>query len=52
VLGAILIVVVIVVVIPVTLMISGAIAVAVIGTRLKGDAEERHEGSELLPLNG
>ena len=50
-LGAILIILVIVVVIPVGLMISGAIAVAIIGARLKGTAEEQHEGSELTPLN-
>jgi hypothetical protein len=49
--GAILIVLVVVVVIPVSIMIGGAVAVGVIGSRLVGDAEERHEGSELTPLN-
>jgi hypothetical protein len=32
------------------LMTMGAVA-AVLGTFLKGDAEERHEGSELIDLN-
>ena len=50
-LGAIVLAVIIVVVIPVTVAMSGALAAALLGWRLKDDAEERHEGSELIDLN-
>lgn len=49
-LGAIVLIVAMVVFIPVVLM-SGMVASAILGTLLKGDAEARHEGSELLDLN-
>jgi hypothetical protein len=47
--GAIAIVVVLLA-IPVLVIVSGAIAAAVLGWLLKADAEERYEGSELLEL--
>ncbi|HEX6419438.1 MAG TPA: hypothetical protein VFZ77_13140 [Acidimicrobiales bacterium] len=50
-LGAVLIVLVLVVVIPVAVLMSGAVGAALIGWTLKEDAEERHEGSELVALN-
>jgi hypothetical protein len=49
--GAVIIVLVVVVFLPVTLMMSGAVASAVIGWAAKGDAEARHEGSELIDLS-
>ena len=49
-LGAILLVVAFVIFVPGFLMTMGAVAAA-LGTVLKDDAEERHEGSELLDLN-
>jgi hypothetical protein len=49
-LGAVIVAVVIVVAIPVGLMMSGAVASGVIGWALKQDADERHEGSELIDL--
>ena len=49
--GAIALVVVLVVVIPVTVMMSGSIVAAILGTVLKDDGEARNEGSELLELN-
>lgn len=48
--GAIIIVVVLVL-IPVTVLMSGGIASAIIGHFLGRDAERRHEGSELLTLD-
>ena len=50
-LGAIIVAIVIVVIIPVSLFIGGALAASVIGTVAKRDAEQRHEGSELIDLN-
>ena len=49
--GALVLVVVIVVVLPVTIMMSGALAAAIIGWAAKEDAEARHEGSELIDLS-
>jgi hypothetical protein len=49
-LGALIVAAVIVVVLPVGLMMSGALASAVIGWALKDDADARHEGSELIDL--
>ncbi len=39
------------VVLPVVVMISGAVAAAVLGWVLKSDAEANHEGSELVATN-
>lgn len=50
-LGAIVLAVVIVILIPVGVMMSGAIAAALLGWSLKGTAESEHEGSELLETN-
>ena len=49
--AAIILAVVIVVVLPVAILMSGAIGAMILGWRLKEDAEERHEGSELVDLN-
>jgi hypothetical protein len=49
--GPILIVLVVVVVVPVGLLMTSAGAIALLGWTLKSDAEQRHEGSELLDLN-
>ena len=49
-LGAIIIVVVLLL-IPVMVLMTGGIAAAALGWLLKSDAEERHEGSELIELN-
>jgi hypothetical protein len=50
VLGAIVIVVVLLV-FPVGLFASGAVASALLGGALKKNAEDLHEGSELIELN-
>lgn len=50
-LGAVAVAILIVIVIPVTLFLMGAAASAVIGNVLKRDAEQRHDGSELIELN-
>ena len=50
--GAILLIVAIVIVIPVTVLISGGVAAAVIGHFLRQEGEVSHEGSELIELNG
>lgn len=52
VLGAAIIVVVLVIVIPVTVLMSGSIGALLIGLFLRSDADARHEGSELVDLNG
>lgn len=49
--GAIGIVFVLVVVIPVTVLISGGFASALLGYFLKEEAETAHEGSELIATN-
>ena len=48
--GAIVVAIIIVVVIPVSIMMTGAIVSGILGWSLKGDAEDRHEGSELIDL--
>lgn len=50
-LGAIVLVVILVFALPSAVLISGGIGAAVLGLFLKDDAEQRHEGSELLDLN-
>jgi hypothetical protein len=47
--GAIIIIVVLLL-IPVLVLISGAVASAIIGEAMEVDDEARHEGSELLDL--
>lgn len=49
--GAILMVIVLVLVIPVAVLVSGAVAAALLGWSLKADAEARNQGSELIDLN-
>lgn len=44
-------VVVLVVVLPVLVMLSGMVAAAALGWVLKADAEENHEGSDLIATN-
>lgn len=51
-LGAIIAAIVIVVVIPVSVLMSGGLGAAIIGWFLRDDADNRHEGSELVDLNG
>ena len=51
-LGAAIIVIVLIVVIPVGVVMSGAFGAAVIGHFVRREADARHEGSELLDLNG
>jgi predicted branched-subunit amino acid permease len=50
-LGALILAFVIVVVIPVVVMMSGPIVAALLGQTLTEDADERHEGSELVGLD-
>ncbi len=50
-LGAIIIVVILVIVLPVVVCMSGAVVAAILGWGLKDNAEETHEGSELIELN-
>jgi hypothetical protein len=50
VLGAAIIIVVLLL-IPVVVLMSGAVGAAILGTALAKDAEDRHEGSELINLN-
>ena len=49
--GVILIVAVLVVVIPVSVLMSGGVASALLGYFLKDEAETSHVGSELLETN-
>lgn len=49
--GALGIVFVLVVLIPVTVLVSGAVASALLGYFLKEEAETSHEGSELIATN-
>lgn len=51
-LGAAIIVFVLLIAIPVGLAMSGAVAAAVIGWFVREEADARHEGSELVDLNG
>ena len=51
-LGAAIIVIVLVIAIPVGILMSGAIGAWIIGHFLRSDADARHEGSELVDLNG
>lgn len=50
-LGALIIVVLLVFVLPPAFLISGGIVSAILAKVAKDDAEERHEGSELVDLN-
>ena len=50
-LGALILAFVIVVVIPVGVVMSSAVAAAILGQALSEDAEARYEGSELVELN-
>jgi hypothetical protein len=49
--GPVLIVIVLVLAIPVAVLVSGAVASAVLGWFLRDHVEHAHEGSELLELN-
>ena len=49
--GVIAIIVVLVVAIPVGVLMSGAIAAALLGGLVKADVDRSHEGSELLETN-
>lgn len=51
-LGAAIIVVVLVIAIPVSILMSGAVASAIIGFFVRAEADANHEGSELIDLNG
>ena len=51
-LGAAIMVILLVVVIPVGVLMSGAIGAWIIGHFLRADADARHDGSELIDLNG
>jgi hypothetical protein len=51
VLGAILLAFVILIALPVGLLMTGAVASAILGWFLREDAEESHAGSELIDLN-
>ena len=51
-LGAAIIVIVLVIVIPVGVLLSGAVASAVLGWFVRDEADKSHEGSELIDLNG
>lgn len=51
-LGAAIMVIVLVIAIPVGVMVSGALGSVIIGWVLRSDVDSRHEGSELLDLNG
>jgi hypothetical protein len=52
VLGAAIIVFVLLVFIPVSVLMSGSIGALIIGWFLRDEADKRHEGSELIDLNG
>ena len=49
--GVVIILVVLLVAIPVGVSMSGAVVAGILGWSLKEDAEERHEGSELLEIS-
>ncbi len=50
--GAAIIVFVLIVFIPVSVLMSGSLGAAAIGFFLRNEADARHEGSELIDLNG
>ena len=50
--GAVIITIILVVVIPVSVGMGGAIIAAVLGWSLKEHAEDAHEGSDLVDLDG
>ena len=50
-LGAVLVALAVIVVIPSSFMIGGAVLAGLLGWSLKSDADDRHEGSELVDLN-
>jgi hypothetical protein len=52
VLGAAIIVFVLVIFIPVSVMMSGSLGAMLIGWFLRDESDKRHEGSELIDLNG
>ena len=43
-------IIVLVLVLPVAVLISGGVATALLGTLLRRDVEQEHEGSELLEI--
>ena len=49
--GAVLMILLLVVVMPVGILMSGALAAALLGGLLKKDVDNAHEGSELLALS-
>ncbi|MDQ1439461.1 MAG: hypothetical protein QOK43_3090 [Acidimicrobiaceae bacterium] len=49
--GPVLVLVAIVIAIPVSVLMSGAVASAILGFFLRDDAEDRYQGSELIDLN-
>jgi len=50
--GGIIMVIALVVVIPVGLFLTGGVLAALIGHLLRLEVDKKHEGSELLDLNG
>jgi hypothetical protein len=50
VLGAAIIIVVLLL-FPIGVLMSGAVGAAILGSKLTKDAEDRHQGSELIDLN-
>lgn len=52
VLGAVIIVFVLLIAIPVGVMVSGSVGAMLIGHFLRDEADIKHEGSELIDLNG
>jgi hypothetical protein len=50
-LGPIALVIVLVVAIPVAVLMTGAVAAALLGWLIKDDVDRSHEGSELLTTN-
>lgn len=50
-LGPVAIVIVLVVAMPVGVLVSGAVASALLGWLVKDEVDRRHEGSELLATN-
>lgn len=50
--GAVLVIIALVIVIPVSVIMSGGVLAGVISHFLRVEADTRHEGSELIDLNG